>query len=144
MKAIGAVVALALGAAGAQAGGFVDGNELHAECKAATSAVGQSYCMGYVAGVVDSLALQVGEFVSAALLTEIGNSGYILLVPGGIPVCLPTTVKVAQLTDAVRKYLANNPDKRHHPAAPIAMFALPGAFPCPDEIQKKLGVETEP
>lgn len=48
----------------------------------------------------------------------------------GILVCAPKNVSVAQLLDVVKKYVNENPDKRHKPAKELVMMSLIGAFPC--------------
>src|SRR6267154_1992146 len=53
----------------------------------------------------------------------------------GIPerdrmVCVPRGVTTVQIVRAIKKYIANNPDKAHRATRYVASLALARAFPC--------------
>jgi hypothetical protein len=94
-------------------GGYLTGNDLLTKC---TEEHGRSFCMGYVAGVVDTLQ-------TAANAKHWQTD-----------VCLPETgFHVGQSADVVTKYLRAYPEYRHRVAANIAWRALLVAFPCKEQ-----------
>ncbi|WP_323072346.1 Rap1a/Tai family immunity protein [Mycetohabitans endofungorum] len=44
--------------------------------------------------------------------------------------CLPDNVKAAELTDAVRKYLANTPNAKDYNASTVVALGLGKSYPC--------------
>ncbi|HYD35905.1 MAG TPA: Rap1a/Tai family immunity protein [Vitreimonas sp.] len=44
--------------------------------------------------------------------------------------CVPSDVTIGQAVDVIKKYLLDNPDKRHFDANQLAHFALIQAWPC--------------
>lgn len=44
--------------------------------------------------------------------------------------CVPREVTTTQIVRAIKKYIADNPDKAHRPTRYIASLALASAFPC--------------
>ena len=100
-----AAAAALLMATTAQAG-FYDGAKLHELCSDRDRAI----CMGYAAGLVDTL-LQSEPWANA--------------------ICPPPNVKLGSVTDIIARELANHPELRHLSAASIATTALRKAFPCP-------------
>lgn len=85
---------------------FETGNGLKADCTKGT-AVGTSYCMGYIVGVADS-------------------NSYLICAPGG-----SRGVTVGQFVDIAMKYLNDNPAELHKDADVLVLNALQQAFPCP-------------
>jgi hypothetical protein len=83
---------------------FSSGDQLFQRC---TSQDGQQtlLCLGYVAGVADTLALDKH-------------------------ICIPTTVTVDQVEAVVVKYLSDNPQSRQYGASSEAEIALVASFPC--------------
>ena len=71
----------------------------------AESRLGQGYCLGYVAALVD--------------------------FPLGI--CAPGTATYGQAVRVVTSYVDARPDRQHEPFAGLAMEALRQAWPCPLE-----------
>jgi Rap1a immunity proteins len=74
-----------------------------------------SICLGWVEGFAD------GFIVHDELL--------------GVPekdrmVCMPRGVAAIQIVRAIKKYIADNPDKAHRATRYIASVALARAFPC--------------
>jgi Rap1a immunity proteins len=45
-------------------------------------------------------------------------------------VCMPRGVTTVQIVRAIKKYIADNPDKAHRATRYVASLALAGAFPC--------------
>jgi hypothetical protein len=93
---------------------FYDGNKLQQLAEAddrfqnGTDVGGDSYksgsLIGYIVGVVDT-------------------SDNVLF-------CTPDNVKIGQLIDIVKKYLRDNPEKRHRPASDLVIDSLSSVFPC--------------
>ena len=84
------------------------GNEHYEQCQHMTkenfNPLYAGYCTGYVLGVLDTLQQQV--------------------------LCVPVGVTRGQLTDIVRRWLRDNPDKRHASAHYLVAAALKEKFPC--------------
>jgi hypothetical protein len=107
--AMSAALVLLLNVPAAQAV-LIEGNELYESCEA--SDFRWVICMGYVAGVADTL-----ETDRAA--------------GGDAPkVCIPTQGTRGQVIDVVKLYLERNPQERHLAAAVLVTKALVAAFPC--------------
>lgn len=83
---------------------FYRGNDLKRLC-AGTSHVQDGICMGYVAGIYDTLIA----------------SRYICSFDG---------VTVGQLQEIVKKYINENPEKLHFPAQFLVGSALRNVFSC--------------
>lgn len=83
---------------------FLDGNGLYQHCSE-SSASGQMFCAGYVAGVWDT--------ASRAHL-----------------VCPAGQVMLAQVEQIVKEYLRESPEKTSDAASFLALSALMDAFPC--------------
>lgn len=88
---------------------FYDGNRLWEACGQTASGAAPAACHNYVIGVLDTMA---------------DNH---LLRPA---ICLPQRFVSGQITDVVRLYLAEHPERRHYTGASIVGAALMGAFPC--------------
>jgi hypothetical protein len=98
------IAALAFAAAStASHAQFIDGNRL-LERMSDESTVKQMVALGYVLGVADSFAES--------------------------EICIPQNVQASQLADIVRRWLQNNPDKRHVSAAAIVLVSLRSVWPC--------------
>ena len=86
---------------------FINGNILHERCSG--DDYGKIYCMGYSAAVSDVMETQV---------------------VAGWTACVSKNANVAQVTDIVTRWLANNPQKRHYAANGLIAQALAETFPC--------------
>lgn len=95
---------------------YVDGNELKRLCGDQASVALQSICVGYITGIADELlSLQPAGFFS----------------DDWPPVCVPwKVIKIRQMTDVVKKYLADHPEKLHLVGSLLVNLALREAFPC--------------
>ena len=86
---------------------FLSGNQLHENCSS-TSLADKQECIGYVIGVLDAL--------------------------GSLPkpmFCIPLeVVSRQQVSDVVRRWLENHPEKRHYAANSLVFHAISQAFPC--------------
>jgi hypothetical protein len=94
-------------------GSYLSGNDLLEKCAGEKGTQDPNFCLGYVAGVVDTLVTAAGA--------KHWQTG----------VCLPeTSFTIGQSKDVVTKYLREYPEFRHRVAANIAWRALLVAFPC--------------
>jgi hypothetical protein len=107
-----------------------NGNELHDGCRAGSALVN-----GYVAGVLDkafedNLALEAYSRERPLSLDErVGQA----IDRASVRIknfCPPKGVTIAQAKDVTCKYLADNPSKRHLPAAQLVHDASISAWPC--------------
>lgn len=89
---------------------FADGNILHEYCTE-ESELARTVCTWYIIGVYD-----------AAMSVSVES-----LVP---LICAPKPAQARQIVDVARKFLEDNPDKRHLNASGIVANALKEAFPC--------------
>jgi hypothetical protein len=83
------------------------GNDLLDRCSSSAE-VNESYCAGYVVGVVERLLARHGPF------------------------CPPPKVAMQQLKDVMVLYLQDHPEVRDVNAAALTALALAAAFPCPE------------
>ena len=112
LAAATAAVALACLPASAQgARFFYTGNELWSLCSG-KSDYASGVCIGFVAGVADTLAVGTG-------ILGLGRA------------CFPEQVTEGQARDVVKRYLEQHPERRHYTAANLVAEALVEAFPCP-------------
>ena len=88
---------------------FRTGNDLYEDCTKHGS-VGEIFCLGYVAGVVDQLEIRRGP-----------------KFPDG---CIPRTVTKGQMKDVVLQYLQSNPETRDITASLLVSLAVAKAWPC--------------
>lgn len=84
------------------------GNELLADCETESSFT-DGYCLGYISGVTHSI---------------IGDDDLSKLV------CFPEGLTTNQTKDIVKKYLVDNPSKRHYLAIDLILASLFQAYPC--------------
>jgi len=99
-------VALAAGTP-SQAGYFISGNDLKGYCDK-----GSHSCGGYILGVVDMISFEAEK-------------------PGSVrQICLPEGVAATQLVDIAKRYLEDNPDKRHWSAPILVWNAMAAHFYC--------------
>src|SRR6478736_258503 len=96
------------------------GNDLNKLCTK-TDPVSRSACASYIEGAADGIYNTI-EAIGGTSGPQIGQY-----------FCLPADVKPQQLTDAVRKYIANNPDKADFNATTMVSLGLGKAFPCKAE-----------
>ncbi len=89
---------------------YWDGNQLQKFC-GSNNARFQLICNGYVVGVIDASG---GK--------EAGVSGTTF--------CIANRVQAKQTVEVVKKWLDNNPAKRHLPGGRIVALALSQPFPC--------------
>jgi hypothetical protein len=106
MKKFGLVLLIAAAVSGeVAAASFATGNKLLKDCQS-TDVVEQTYCFGYIAGIVDALDDQRRA-------------------------CLPNKgVTIGQVSDIVVQWLQANPKDRHYAAAGLIAAAIAKAFPC--------------
>jgi len=83
---------------------FYTGNELKKHCENSSNPVSTSFCIGYVAGVVDAQT--------------------------NIMVCPPTNSTVGQMEAIVKKYISENPSQLHKSADTVVTIAIAKDFPC--------------
>jgi hypothetical protein len=87
---------------------FDTGNSLY-EYLTANNATARAHAAGYIAGVAD-----------------VGSMGKVF----GWSFCLPRRTTKDQITDVVKQWLDQHPEKRHVGAVGLVSEALAGAFPC--------------
>lgn len=113
LKAVGLVLLLQTVLATNSIAGFIDGNELSADCaqyeKDEGSPYRRGYCSGYIIGVVDD-----GD----------GMNG----VWGCFSV--PDNAKAGQVIKVVIKWMNDYPEELHKPGDYVVTTALVKAFPC--------------
>jgi hypothetical protein len=107
---------LASGSAHATVFSYQSGNKLHALCTG-QGAANRAHVMGYILGVADT---------------------HNLIVSRGAPqlVCVPKEATTSQISDAVCKYLVDNPQKRHFAGSSVVLAALEAAFSCGNDAGK--------
>jgi Rap1a immunity proteins len=93
------------------------GNELNSLCTK-TDPVSRGACTAYVEGAADGVYNTI-EAIGGTSGPQVGQY-----------FCLPVDPKPQQLTDAVRKYIAENPDKANFNATTMVSLGLGKAFPC--------------
>ena len=54
----------------------------------------------------------------------------------GVEICIPETVQARQPHDVVKKWLRDNPERRHLPAGIIVYVVLKNVWPCKADLQK--------
>ena len=99
---------------GKAAAGFYTGNKLSEACNSPADSGNVTWCLGYIAGVydtIDNLFLTAGS-------------------ANAEKVCLPDGVKMGQLEDTVKPWLHGHPEKRHLDASFLIFQALTEKFPC--------------
>jgi hypothetical protein len=121
------ILGFTYGFAHAQTGGstvFIDGNKLYEWSRAESNRpssrredFNDGMFYGYVAGVFDA--------------------DYPRAKQGELAYCAPRGVTIAQVADIVRKYLADNPQLRHHGANNLISGALNLAWPCSNKPESK-------
>lgn len=94
-------------AAGDEIPAFVLGNKLWEVCSN-ESDIPSGLCTFYALGVIDRDAIS-------------DHPSF----------CMPSHVTVGQITDVVKKYLRDHPERRHYTAASVVGAAISVAFPCP-------------
>jgi hypothetical protein len=87
---------------------FDTGNSLY-EYLTANNATARAHAAGYIAGVAD-----------------VGSMGKVF----GWSFCLPQRTTKDQITDVVKQWLDQHPEKRYVGAVGLVSEALAGAFPC--------------
>jgi len=99
------------GEAVAQASGsFMDGNKLHSYFN---DKYLEAAAAGYVTGLIDGVtSLAAGKMLTGSFF------------------CVPSAATVQQVSDVVKKYLAEHPERRHYTASSVIFVALGEAFPC--------------
>jgi Ssp1 endopeptidase immunity protein Rap1a len=107
-----AVVVVALSATVSNAQTSVDGNKLLEWCENKPS----YFCIGYIAGVSDTLAYTASPDKNDPLL-----------------VCIPPKTQLRALYDVVLKGLRDNPQQRTWPGFVLASAYLRRAWPCPGQ-----------
>ena len=105
------------------------GNELNAACANGDPGTATSMdfgmCYGYVQGAVD------GINAWHQLLIDVDVGGDVVTIPDAVrPPCVPATATISQLTDVVKKHMAEHPEQLHYGGASLVLFALHDAFPC--------------
>jgi hypothetical protein len=84
---------------------FLTGNQLYENCTSETNLALKTFCLGYVAGIFDSL--------DTLRMT-----------------CRPNEVTMGQTQDIVVNYLRDHPEERHHGASDVVGVVLVKTFPC--------------
>ncbi|MGC1176347.1 Rap1a/Tai family immunity protein [Polaromonas sp.] len=117
------IMSLAAALFSGAASAYNSGNALFA---AMNSSQEQTFAMMYVAGAAEGY--QTGHIIgymrgSRAKVVENSKPG-----DGGL--CVPPSVNYGQLSDVVKKWLSENPARRHEPPISLIFSALNSAFPC--------------
>jgi len=84
---------------------YFTGEDIQSMCNKPPEDAGSSVCLGYIAGVVDSL--------------------------GGNHFCLSKSRTLGQLREIVKKYIDKNLERLHLDATVLTTLALKESFPCP-------------
>ncbi|KAG0192158.1 hypothetical protein DFQ28_010039 [Apophysomyces sp. BC1034] len=84
-----------------------------------TDVKSRASCEAYVEGAADGV-LNTIEAISGTTGPRVGQY-----------FCLPDNVKASELTDAVRKYLADTPRAKDYNASTVVALGLGKAYPCP-------------
>jgi hypothetical protein len=92
---------------------FMTGKSLLALCNS-TSSDNMFACENYIAGVVDY----------HTLVRSLGTAP-------SVDFCIPTDVKMQELTILVRNYLIARPEQQGFVAAPAIALAIYNSYPCP-------------
>jgi hypothetical protein len=95
---------------------FKDGNTLYSECASPADSLSHLMCLSYLQGVADADAGLLGV-----------RSG----TTADPHWCAPDRVTVGQAVDVIVRYLRDNPQFRHYPAAGLVAEALSQTWPCP-------------
>jgi Rap1a immunity proteins len=95
-------------------------NDLNMLCTK-TDVASRSACAAYIEGAADATYNTI-EAIGGTSGPQVGQY-----------FCLPVDVKPVQLTDAVRKFIAENPDKANFNATTMVSLGLGKAFPCKAE-----------
>ena len=100
--------------AGTSAGiaGFYGGDQLWEECRTEPPS---HICDGYVAGIADAM----------------GSAHALGMGVLGFHACFRVDLAISQLTNVVKLYLHEHPERRNFLAAGLVADALARAFPCP-------------
>lgn len=101
----------------AEGPGFRSGNDLYLLCTSANSR-DEMWCINYVMGATD------------ALLSVLS-----VLMPAGMPYCIPAGATTVQLKDVVVRFMDDYPHVRHMPGGDIVQLAYRRAFPCAGDQQ---------
>ena len=102
------VLVLFLGSESPAAGGFYTGNQLREQCVQLDGSAPSALCMGYIAGVADSMD------------DPHGNDG----------LCISGRVTLGQVREVALRYMNSHADVLHMPARSLVAEALKIAFPC--------------
>ena len=82
-------------------------------------------CYGYVQGAVDG----INAWHQLLIDVDAGNDVTTIL-DSVRPPCVPAAATISQLTDVVKKHMAEHPEQLHYGGAWQVLFALHDAFPC--------------
>lgn len=108
----------------------IDGNTIYNACKS-DDPMSAGFCLGYTFGSIE--AQKMGAFISLRASGVDLNTGEMnMLIDGLLGRCIPENVINSQLVDVVKKFLAENPARRHESARSLIWEALTVSFPCGD------------
>ncbi|MGA7817047.1 Rap1a/Tai family immunity protein [Caballeronia sp.] len=96
------------------------GNDLNMLCTK-TDTASRSACAAYIEGAADGIYNTI-EAIGGTSGPQVGQY-----------FCLPVDVKPQELSDAVRKFIAENPTQASYNATTIISLGLGKAFPCKAE-----------
>jgi hypothetical protein len=109
---------VAIFAMGAPASAFaLTGADLDHLCSR-TDVSSRAACAAYIEGAADGVYNTI-EAIGGTTGPHVGQY-----------FCLPDNVKAAELTDAVRKYLANTPSAKDYNASTVIALGLGKSYPC--------------
>ena len=136
-KRLLAIMVLAIVAAPVGASAEITGNSLLEQCTSPELSFNQSFCLGFIQGVQDTL--------SYVFVVNMVRDGTEKLYPGdesrggigGVDSCPPITSTLGQLHLIAIKWMKENPEKLHRQGTIIVHQALVDAFPCPDPAPEK-------
>lgn len=115
------VAAMAAGAVAlSPTGGKFTAGELHRLCTQ-TDAISRSACVAYIRGAADGVFNTI-DAIGGTTGPRVGQY-----------FCLPDRVDNQHLVDAVRRYVAENPNAADYNASTAVSLGLERAFPCKGE-----------
>jgi len=105
---------------------YFNGNTLYEWCSTEPSdphfQQNQSWCIGYIAGVVDGI--KTGNVFGQVIAGSTAETTDLI--------CMPAEVTLGQVQEVATLYLKNNPATRHDFASVQVLKAVMDAWPCKD------------
>lgn len=115
------------------AGAEWNGNQLHDYCSKPMGIIGQSYCIGYVQGVIDhDFELEGARYFGYVLTHRLYEAGKLEKEPrpNARRYCMPKSASLEEAVDIFKTWLRAHPERRHKPANLLVIDAFKSAWPC--------------